>query len=98
LRFFDGSSVAGIVCLFEQKDKFRGNMGNKHFLLEKAFIFPKRTSISAPEGCEYFFKFGAWFKDFAGHKSVLMKCLSPGMAGPRTKKADIETGEDLKGE
>lgn len=73
-------------------------MGGKHFLLKKAFIFPKRTLKSAPEGCEYLSKFGAWFKDFAGRKSVLMKSLIPGIAGPRTKKADIETGEDLKGE
>lgn len=73
-------------------------MKNNHFILKKAFIYPKRVSASNPEGCEYLFKFGAWFRNLKGRKIVLMKSSSPDKPEPRTKKADIETGEDLKGE
>jgi len=73
-------------------------MEGNHFILKKAFIYPKRTPVRNPEDCEYLSKFGAWFRNFEGRKIVLMRSSDPDKPEPRTKKADIETGEDLKGE
>ena len=73
-------------------------MKKNHFLLQKAFVYPKGFTVRDPKNCEYHFKFGAWFRYFGGRKLVLMKSSIPNRPDPRTKKADIETGEDLKGE
>lgn len=73
-------------------------MKKNHFLLQRAFVYPKGFTAKEPKNCKYHSKFGAWFRYFGGRQLVLMKSSFPDMPDPRTKKADIETGEDLKGE
>ena len=69
-----------------------------HFLLKKAYIYPKRILISALENCEYDSKYGAWFWQYRNQKLILVKSSNPERPKLQTKKFDIETGEDLKGE
>lgn len=66
----------------------------KHILLEKAFRYPEPTIDLAPANCTYERKKGYWINNYS--KKPMM--LSDNPRGPQTKKADRETGEDLKGE
>ena len=66
----------------------------KHILLKKALKYKKRKKIKAPENYTYDFKLGFWYNIF--DKSLLIK--SPSFLALGTKKEDIETGEDQKGE
>jgi len=69
-----------------------------HFLIEKAYVYPKRTPLKDLKDCEYDFEYGAWFWNFGGCKSVLVKSSNPDKPMPVTKKKDFETGEDQKSE
>lgn len=68
-------------------------MAFKHPLLQRAQRYPVRKGNLSPEGCDYDRTVGAW------------RCLTTGSLWadltdqdrPRTKKNDIETGEDQKG-
>lgn len=71
---------------------------SEHLLLDKAYVYPKRASISDPTDCEYDALFGAWFWHSDNDKAVLVKSENPDRPIPTTKKHDIETGEDAKGE
>ncbi len=73
-------------------------MKENHFLLTKAYIYPKEISISDPKDCEYCLRVGVWFWRFNNLNLVLVKSSNPRRPDPHTKKHDIETGEDLKGE
>lgn len=69
-------------------------MKNEHPLLERAQKYPRQDVDLAPEGCVYDDKVGAWRFIRTG----VLWVETPGREGPRTKKEDIETGEDQKGE
>jgi hypothetical protein len=69
-------------------------MTNKHPLLERAHKYPRREVDLAPAGCLYDDVVGAWRVIETGELWV----ETPHRVGPHTKKKDIETGEDQKGE
>lgn len=69
-------------------------MSNGHPLLERAQKYPRRAIELAPAGCVYDEDVGAWRFIATGELWV----ETPGHEGPKTKKNDIETGEDQKGE
>lgn len=69
-------------------------MNNLHPLLVRAQRYQRRTMNLQPPGCSYDALAGAWRDDVSGALAVDL----PGRKGPQTKKADIETGEDQKGE
>ena len=67
----------------------------KHILLEKAFIYnePLEKNLS-PQDCTYNELKGYWVTN--ENSEVMM--LSENAKIPQTKKEDVETGEDQKGE
>lgn len=65
-----------------------------HLLLAMAKTFPVYAGDLAPQGCHYDLFQGVWIID--GTDSLLVE--SPNRPRPMTKKRDIETGEDQKGE
>ena len=66
----------------------------QHILLEKAYCYREPTSISMPEEYTFSEQKGYWMNSITGE--VMM--LSSDPRRPQTKKHDIETGEDQKGE
>jgi len=69
-------------------------MKKEHILKEKAFVYD--LPQTEPEMTGYYFDNikGYWL-----NQENNQPCIeSPTFAAPRTKKADIETGEDKKGE
>ena len=66
----------------------------QHVLLELAITKELPELDLAPPGAVYDFDIGGWIEPTTGEMLVSL----PGRARPRTKKADIETGEDQKGE
>jgi hypothetical protein len=69
-------------------------MSDEHPLIERAQRYLRREVDLAPAGCWYDSAVGAWRLIETGELWV----ETPDRAGPRTKKNDIETGEDQKGE
>ncbi len=69
-------------------------MNHEHPLLERAQRYVRQEVDLEPAGCLYDEAIGAWRLVETGELWV----ETPGRVGPRTKKADIETGEDQKGE
>jgi hypothetical protein len=69
-------------------------MGNLHPLLARAQRYRRGQVDLQPPGCSYDALAGAWRDMATGALAVEL----PGRQGPRTKKMDIETGEDQKGE
>lgn len=69
-------------------------MNSEHPLLQRAQKYPHRQVDLAPDGCVYDDAVGAWRVTETGELWV----ETPNREGPRTKKQDIETGEDQKGE
>lgn len=68
---------------------------NEHILLEKIVVYEK-CELKDPENCEYDEKQGLWL--WGPNKEILVKSNNPNCPTRGTKKKDIETGEDLKGE
>lgn len=66
----------------------------KHPLLERAQKYPYRNINLSPADCWYDNTVGAWRLISTGELWVEMS----NRIGPCTKKNDIETGEDQKGE
>jgi len=66
----------------------------KHILLNKAFTFKKRKDIKPPEKYKYSFILGAWINKIDNSLLILAKDFK----ARATKKLDIETGEDNKGQ
>jgi hypothetical protein len=66
----------------------------KHILFKRAFIYKKRRNISPPENYKYDSELGAWVNKITN--SLLI--LASDFKGQATKKLDIETGEDNKGQ
>lgn len=67
---------------------------HQHLLLELAKTYPVSTRDLAPSGCKYDLLHGGWVSE---HDSSLLASM-PGRPKLKTKKFDIETGEDQKGE
>lgn len=65
-----------------------------HPLLERAHTYERREVNLSPPSCTYDPLVGAWRSDEDG----LLAVERPDRQGPHTKKMDIETGEDQKGE
>lgn len=66
----------------------------KHILLDHAKSYPVSNGDLSPPGCEYDLILGAWTLE----KSHQLLVDTPERPKLRTKKFDIETGEDQKGE
>ena len=66
----------------------------KHILLRKAIVYKKRKDITPPKDYNYDFNLGAWIHKLSGNLLV----NSDDYLGQGTKKLDIETGEDNKGQ
>lgn len=66
----------------------------KHILEQKAFIYNLPKSLPVMDGYEYDDGKGYWINQT--NKTPAIEDQS--FAVPRTKKADVETGEDRKGE
>lgn len=69
-------------------------MDSLHPLLSRAHRYERREVDLSPAGCTYDSEAGAWRDDSTGVLAVEMA----GRQGPHTKKMDVETGEDQKGE
>lgn len=66
----------------------------EHLLLEKAYIYPLPKSTPDMHGCRFDHPNGFWVMEESGEPLV----LDLSGQGPRSKKCDLETGEDQKGE
>lgn len=66
----------------------------KHILTEKAFTYDLPRTAPNMSGYEFNDEKGYWVNQSSKKPSI----EDPLFAAPRTKKADIETGEDKKGE
>jgi len=66
----------------------------EHLLLEKAYIYPVPKSTPDMSGFEYDAQGGYWI-DSVTKEPFVMNSAYP---GTRSKKCDVETGEDQKGE
>ncbi len=69
-------------------------MTKAHPLIDRALKYPVTKVRLSPDGCFYDKTVGAWKLQETGQLWVETNHRN----GPRTKKADIETGEDQKGE
>lgn len=70
-------------------------INKSHLLLKYAKTYKRHEGSLSPEGCEYDFQIGAWVLKNSGE--LLVESADPPKP-PQSKKADIETGEDQKGE
>ncbi|MFI0426816.1 MAG: hypothetical protein ACH34V_07665 [Flavobacterium sp.] len=66
----------------------------KHILLQKALKYKQRKEIEDPKGFSFDSLIGAWINNV--DKSLLI--LSKDFKALGTKKEDVETGEDQKGQ
>lgn len=66
----------------------------QHIILERAYVYDNPRHESVPEGCTYDRKCGLWRVNETNE--VMM--TSDIAEKPETKKCDVETGEDQKGE
>lgn len=71
-------------------------MKENHLLVGRAFTYPKKDALKDPEDSQYDTRLGAWL--WGSDRDVLVKSANRDKPRPGTKKEDIETGEDLKGE
>ena len=69
-------------------------MDSLHPLLQRAHKYPRQEVDLSPPGCQYDDMVGAW----RVIETSQLWVETPSRKGPRTKKEDIETGEDQKGE
>ena len=65
----------------------------EHLLLAMAKTYPVSNPDLAPPGCRYSLEQGGWVLNDTG--TLLVD--TPGRPRPKTKKADLESGEDQKG-
>lgn len=66
----------------------------KHILAEKAFTYDLPRTTPNMVGYEFDNEKGYWVNQSSKKPAI----KDPLFAAPRTKKADVETGEDRKGE
>lgn len=67
---------------------------SNHILLDKAYCYPKPIGMPKPERCTFNGKNGYWVNNGTGE--IMM--LSNDPLRVQSKKCDVETGEDQKGE
>ena len=67
---------------------------NKHILIEKAYVYDEIKDVDRPKNCYYDRENGFWRCE--NDDAIMMMSDTP--QKPSTKKCDIETGEDQKGE
>lgn len=65
-----------------------------HILMQKALMYKKRKDITPPKDFTYDNSLGAWLRNDSSELLVNSKDFK----GQSTKKLDIETGEDNKGQ
>lgn len=65
-----------------------------HLFIEKAFVYPLQKEKVQLDAWDYDENNGYWISQ--GQNTPLI--LDKKMMRPRSKKADVETGEDQKGE
>lgn len=70
------------------------NEMSSHLLLEKAYVYPLSKLCPDMTGYRFDDTNGYWVIEKTGKPFV----LDPMAQGPRSKKCDVETGEDQKGE
>lgn len=66
----------------------------EHILIDKTYTYEEIPKILAPKDCFYDRKSGLWRMDSNGE--IMM--VSNYAKKPESKKCDVETGEDQKGE
>ncbi|WP_398453290.1 hypothetical protein AB3466_17730 [Sphingobacterium thalpophilum] len=66
----------------------------KHILFHKALIYKKRREIEPPKDFVYNHILGAWVSKV----NHILLVNSDDFKGQSTKKLDVETGEDNKGQ
>lgn len=66
----------------------------EHILIEKAYRYPAPIEKPTPKDCTFQENHGYWVNNSTGE--VMM--LSNDPRRPQSKKCDLETGEDQKGE
>ena len=66
----------------------------EHILLDKAFVYTDVSKKLTPEDCTYDRNCGLWRMNSTGE--VMM--IGDYAQKPQSKKCDVETGEDQKGE
>ena len=66
----------------------------EHILLDKAYVYEDIPKELTPEGCSYDREAGLWRVDDTGEVMMIGNYAKR----PETKKCDVETGEDQKGE
>lgn len=66
----------------------------QHFIIKNARRYKESTTSLTPSNADYCDKLGYWRDSRSGSVAV----DNPEFAGLNTKKADMETGEDQKGE
>lgn len=66
----------------------------QHIIIEKAKRYNANGIIETPEGCNYDAHSGYW----VNNNTSIPMMLGNGSRKPTSKKCDIETGEDQKGE
>lgn len=70
-----------------------GNVMKNHILLEKAFCYKDPKVVPKPQNCTYDNKKGYWLNN-----NNMAMVFSDSFIWQNSKKEDIETGEDQKGE
>lgn len=70
----------------------------EHILFDKAYIFSQERAGKEPSGCVYDQIKGAWMREENGKEVALVRSCDPNKPVAGTKKCDVETGEDVKGE
>lgn len=65
-----------------------------HFLINNAYRYSLTHETSPETFCSYSKSKGYWVNNKTGEPMVASSCD----IGPASKKADVETGEDMKGE
>lgn len=78
-------------------------MQKQHILIERSFRFPVQTDTSSRfEGVHYRRDIGAWVTNDDPNQLMVTEVIDQNQPRPRprpqSKKADLETGEDMKGE
>ena len=71
-------------------------MKSQHFLVSKARTFRLRPALPDLQGCTFDDRLGWWIWGETNH--CMVKSQHPQKPRPGSKKEDIETGEDRKGE
>ena len=87
-------TIRNVSIKFKYSYTILGGSMKEHILLEKAYIYEYIPKKLTPEGCSYDRVCGLWRVDKTGEVMMIGNYAQK----PASKKCDIETGEDQKGE